>query len=189
MASTGQQLEYNTPLGAAILAGACAQLAKIFTHHRTTRTWDWRQATLSGGMPSSHSSLVSALTSAIAVGSGLSSDTFAVSLVVSLIVMYDAAGIRREAGRQAAAINRMLALQKQRGGSSGSADVDHGHLGEDGSRVALLKERIGHTKIEVAGGALLGLCVGVVFASLRVPGRGIGGHALGQLHSDSDHLG
>jgi len=92
-------------------------------------------------MPSSHSASVAALTTAIGLQRGCTSGLFAVTLYFSLIVMYDAAGLRRAAGRQAAVLNRLI-------------DRHFQHPEGDTQR---LMELLGHTPLEVLVGALVGV--------------------------------
>eukprot|EP00891_Asterochloris_glomerata_P001910 jgi/Astpho2/1910/e_gw1.00038.239.1_t len=98
-------------------------------------------------MPSSHSALCSAVTTTIAVEFGMASALFAMSLAFSLIVMYDAAGVRRHAGKQAEVLNILL------------EDLLEGHAVSE----TKLKEVLGHTPIQVCAGALLGVLVGWFF--------------------------
>ncbi len=99
----------------------------------------------SGGMPSSHSSFVMALTSATGLEHGWDSTIFAVALVFSLVVMYDAAGVRNAVGKQAIIINKIIA--------------DIHHKKEKKITEQRLKEFIGHTPIEVIIGAILGIII------------------------------
>lgn len=98
----------------------------------------------SGGIPSSHSALVSSLTTVCGITNGIQSFEFGVTLVMALIVMYDAAGVRRAAGKQAKIINQIL----------------HTKL-HDLKIEETLKELIGHTPFEVLAGALFGISVAV----------------------------
>jgi acid phosphatase family membrane protein YuiD len=100
----------------------------------------------SGGMPSSHTSLVAAMTTTVARHEGIGSSLFAVSLIFSLIVMYDAAGVRRAAGKQAILLNKLI------------QDLYHHKYSGD-----LLKELLGHSPKEVFAGALLGIAIGFLF--------------------------
>ncbi len=93
-----------------------------------------------GGMPSSHSAFVTSLTVGVALKEGLNSTAFAMAVVFALIVMYDAAGIRRAAGRQAVILNKIV-----------DELFHHGHVKEE-----RLKELLGHTPVEVFVGAILG---------------------------------
>jgi len=124
-----------------------AQSCKIFTKRWRKGVWDLKAIVDSGGMPSSHSALCSAITTATAMEFGLGSSLFAVSLAFSSIVMYDAAGVRRHAGKQAEVLNILL------------EDLLEGHAVSE----TKLKEVLGHTPIQVGVGALLGLLVGLFF--------------------------
>lgn len=99
-----------------------------------------------GGMPSSHSAMVIALTVAIGLRSGIQSTDFFICCIFSSIVLYDAAGIRRAAGKQAAVLNTIIAEW-----------VDLSHLKPD-----QLKELLGHTPLEVFVGSVLGLVVSLI---------------------------
>ncbi|MBR5468202.1 MAG: divergent PAP2 family protein [Firmicutes bacterium] len=139
-----QEIIRNTPIIAGITAWFIAQGIKViltFCYEKRIaieRMWG------SGGMPSSHSSLVCALTVAVGKSAGFNSEIFAVATVLSFIVMYDATGVRRETGIQAKAINQLFA---------------HTDLKWDEQ----LKELIGHSPIQVFAGALLGIIVGCFF--------------------------
>jgi acid phosphatase family membrane protein YuiD len=97
-------------------------------------------------MPSSHSAIVMALTAAVGKYSGLASPEFAIALIFSVVVMYDAAGLRRAAGRQAAVLNRLV------------DDLMHMR----GVEEQKLRELLGHTPVEVLVGAVLGIAVGLI---------------------------
>ncbi len=120
-----------------------AQLLKILYNFFQEGKFDFRIFTSTGGMPSSHSASVMALTTAVGLETGWNSPLFGVTLFFSLIVMYDAAGIRRAAGKQAEILNRIM------------DDLYHGRtLYEEGEK---LKELLGHTPVEVLVGAILGI--------------------------------
>ena len=99
-----------------------------------------------GGMPSSHSAVVVALTTMIAKAEGLTSPLFGVSLIFSFIVMYDAAGVRRAAGKQAKLLNKIVETP----GLSGVEVSER------------LVEVLGHTPVQVIVGAIIGLVVGLI---------------------------
>ena len=103
--------------------------------------WNLRRFVETGGMPSSHAAGVAALTTSVALTEGVRSPLFGVSLYFSMIVMYDAAGLRRAAGRQAVILNRLIAQH-------------WAHPEADAHR---LMELLGHTPLEVFVGALLGV--------------------------------
>ncbi|QHO00031.1 putative membrane protein YuiD [Arachis hypogaea] len=95
--SSSSILPYNLPLLAALLACALAQFLKIFTTWYKEKRWDTKRMLDSGGMPSSHSAAVSALAMAIGLQEGTGSSAFAIAVVLSCIVMYDASGVRLHA--------------------------------------------------------------------------------------------
>lgn len=137
----------NHALLAAVLAWFVAQLLKVMLVLLKERRWDVSRMIGSGGMPSSHSALVVALAVTIGKTLGFQSTEFAIATALALVVMYDAANVRRAAGKQAELLNKIV------------EDLYRGkHI--DGER---LKELLGHTPIEVAAGALLGIVVGWYF--------------------------
>ena len=89
----------------ALLAWATAQLLKFFIYLAVNRTIDWKRLTGDGGMPSGHSATVTALAVTSGLEYGYDSPVFAVCVILAVIVMHDAMGVRREAGRHAKAIN------------------------------------------------------------------------------------
>lgn len=129
-----------------IVAWLIAQFAKVAVQSARERRLDFRILASMGGMPSSHSAMVMALTSAIARLNGLGSAAFAIALIFSVVVMYDAAGVRRAVGHQAAILNRIV------------DDV----LAKQGFREERLLELLGHTPIQVLSGAALGILVGLI---------------------------
>ncbi|GLC40120.1 hypothetical protein PLESTB_000884000 [Pleodorina starrii] len=124
----------NGVLVSAIVAFFIAQLTKVFTHYYHEQVWDWTRLVSSGGMPSSHTALIVALTTAVAVEQGTNSSLFAICLVISLIVMYDATGVRLHAGRQATVLNIII------------AEMPPDHPVQDSGR---LRDSLGHTPIQV----------------------------------------
>jgi hypothetical protein len=135
------ELFQNKVLIIAILAWFVAQILKVLITLVKEKKFDFTRFVGSGGMPSSHSSFSMALTTSIGKMYGWSSPLFAVSLSFSLIVMYDAAGVRRAAGKQAEILNKIV------------------HDIHDNKKITeeRLKELIGHTPKEVIMGALLGV--------------------------------
>ena len=101
----------------------------------------------SGGMPSSHSTLVVSLVTLIGLNYGTQSIYFAISLILSLIVLYDAMGIRYESGKQAEVLNKITKKIKIKD-------------------ITSLKEKIGHKPIEVLGGIIMGFIMAVLLNSL-----------------------
>ncbi|KAF9608007.1 hypothetical protein IFM89_004888 [Coptis chinensis] len=99
--SSSHLLISNLPLLSAFLAFALAQFLKLFTTWYKEKRWDSKRMFGSGGMPSSHSATVTALSVAIGLQDGLVASSFALSVVLAAVVMYDASGVRLHAGRQA----------------------------------------------------------------------------------------
>jgi acid phosphatase family membrane protein YuiD len=144
----------NKILLAAFVAWLLAQGCKVLLAFFLGRKLSIWMVMESGGFPSSHSALVSAM--AIQVGQivGWETPLFAVALIFAFIVMYDAAGVRRAAGEHAYLINEMI------------DKLDMSHIRKDKKKALeekeRLKELIGHTPFEVFGGAVLGLLVALV---------------------------
>lgn len=130
----------NPALSACVLAWVIAQLSKPFLHFAQTRKLNLRFLATAGGMPSSHSAVVVALATRVGMDTGLSSVSFALASIFAVIVMYDAAGVRRAVSVQARILNRMLTEM-----------IEAQHFNE-----RQLRELIGHTPFEVFVGALLG---------------------------------
>jgi acid phosphatase family membrane protein YuiD len=133
----------NKVLIAGLSAWALAQVIKIPLYYLQTRKWNWALLLTTGGMPSSHSALMTATTLAIGLYSGFDSPVFALGVVITMIVTYDAAGVRQQAGIHAQRINVIV------------AELLKGHPINERD----LREVLGHTPLEVVGGILLGLAV------------------------------
>ncbi len=130
----------------AVSAWAIAQVLKLLISIAVYRKFDITYLTTGGGMPSSHSALVCATAVSTAICSGLDSPVFAVAAVLAFIVMYDAAHVRRETGKQSKVLNYILRNWDEQRPEE---------LDDD------LKELIGHTPLQVAVGAVLGAAVGL----------------------------
>ncbi|OGO61931.1 MAG: hypothetical protein A2Z36_03370 [Chloroflexi bacterium RBG_19FT_COMBO_48_23] len=136
----------NKALWVPAAAWCLAQVLKVIIGSLKNRRLDWSYLTTMGGMPSAHATLVCALATTIALVDGVGSSLFAIAALFALLVMYDAAGVRQTVSTQSTMLNRILeelfknnpAFQQR------------------------LRELIGHTKFEVAAGAVLG----IVFAFL-----------------------
>lgn len=120
-----------------------AQLIKIPLDFLYTRRWNWALLLSVGGMPSSHSALVTSVTLAIGLYHGFDNPLFALALAVTMIVTYDAAGVRRQAGIHAQRINVLF------------DELLRGHMFNEKE----LREVLGHTPLEVTGGVLFGILV------------------------------
>ena len=141
-----------SPLFHALSCGFLVQLSKVLTFLVREKKINVRRIVEMGGMPSSHSASVCSLTTCVGFREGTGSVLFGVVLYFSLIVMYDAAGLRRAAGRQATLLNRIL----------------HEHIQLPGPPHERLRELLGHTPIEVLVGAIIGVLYSL--AIYRPPG-------------------
>jgi acid phosphatase family membrane protein YuiD len=136
-------LLHNYVLVAALIAWGIAQTIKVPLEYLQTHRWNWALLFRAGGMPSSHTALVVGITHGIGLSVGFDSPLFALSFAMSMVVIYDATGIRRQAGKHAELINAMI------------EDLTTGHpLKEE-----QLREVLGHTPLEALGGIMLGLAV------------------------------
>lgn len=136
-------LATNPTFISGLLAWFLAQSIKVVLNFFVERKWDLRILCASGGMPSSHSALCTALTTSVAFCHGVADSLFPVCLGFSLIVMYDAIGVRRHAGMQAEVLNKII------------EDLFQGHPISERK----LKELLGHSPLQVVAGALLGIIV------------------------------
>jgi len=137
----------NKVLLIALTSWLIAQILKMPLDYLSTHRWDWSKLLDAGGMPSSHSALIVSATLGIGLFHGFDDPLFALGVVITMIVTYDAAGVRRQAGMHAERINVLF------------EELLHGHIWDEEE----LREVIGHTPLEVAGGIVLGLIVATGF--------------------------
>ena len=142
-----QTIFSNQILNITITALLIAQLLKLVVMLAVHRKIDFRRFIGSGGMPSSHSSTVVALATCVARKCGIGSTEFAIACVLAIIVMYDAAGVRRAVGTHARTLNKIL---------------ENWNPSDPVLTEKKLKELVGHTPLQVYAGALLGLAIGMV---------------------------
>ncbi|HEY9857777.1 MAG TPA: divergent PAP2 family protein [Stenomitos sp.] len=142
----------NQALLAGVVGLTLAQVIKFVTVLVKHGKIDVRTLVTTGGMPSSHTALVMGLTTTVGILEGVHSTMFDVSLVFAFIVMYDAAGVRQAAGRQARVLNKIV------------EDLQHSLSFQESH----LKELLGHTPREVIGGAILGVAVAFAINALNV---------------------
>ena len=143
----------NTVLDASVIAWALASLIKVVITLITHKKIDFKRFIGTGGMPSSHSAAICSMSASVFRVCGISSPEFAISAVLAVIVMYDAAGVRRAAGEQAKILNKMASLWENHGADRGMLMEKH------------LKELLGHTPIQVFAGSLLGIGVAFIYYS------------------------
>ena len=139
----------NRILDVTFVAWFVAQFYKVLTSIFIQKKFDIKRLFDTGGMPSSHSSTVSCLATGTAIIHGTGSTEFAITVVLAGIVMYDAMGIRRAAGKQAGVLNRMVDKLSDKIG-----EMFHDEK---------LKELLGHTQLEVLAGMFLGIGVALMF--------------------------
>lgn len=140
------ELISNKVLWVAVLSWFIAQFLKVVITLLQEHRLDLSKFWASGGMPSSHSSFVMALTGSVGRLYGFDSTYFAIAMVFSFIVMYDAANVRLEAGKQAAVINQIIELLENPGLNPEER----------------LKEILGHTPLQVLAGGILGVLVSII---------------------------
>ncbi|MFC1957770.1 divergent PAP2 family protein [Chloroflexota bacterium] len=128
-----------------VCSWAIAQILKVIVILIQKKKLDLRYLVISGGMPSSHSAFVSALATSVALIQGLGSVAFGISTVFALVVIYDAAGVRRSVGQQSVVLNRIIRELRLRRPLT--------ELGRD------LREFVGHTQFQVIIGTLLGIVI------------------------------
>ncbi|MFS0664831.1 divergent PAP2 family protein [Bacillus mojavensis] len=153
------ELLMNFPLLSSLAAIIFAQVIKVPIQFIVSRKLDWSLVTSTGGMPSSHSAAVTALSTGVALEHGLGSSLFAVSAIFAVITMFDATGVRRHAGEQATVINKLV--------------IDFNRFvneakdfpkAEEKEKQKKLKELLGHQPIEVFFGGLTGILLTLTLA-------------------------
>ena len=143
-----QELVHNRIFVSAVLGWFIAQVLKTIIHLFLTKQFVAERMIGSGGMPSSHSATVCALATATGMVYGGGSFEFAIAVILAIIVMHDAMGVRRETGIQAKVINEMLEAFT--------------NMGKKMSAEEKLKEFVGHTPLQVLAGAILGILIAVM---------------------------
>ena len=137
---------FNKCVYVPIIVWACIQVFKVLTELIMTKKFNFKRLMGAGGMPSSHSAVVTCLASMIGREYGFGSGIFAMACVFAVIVMYDAAGVRRAAGKQATLLNKIIA----------SPNLSSVEFQEK------LVEVLGHTPLQVFVGAVVGIVVGLL---------------------------
>jgi acid phosphatase family membrane protein YuiD len=133
---------------AAFVSGIVAQAIKPFVDAVRKRGFNPLRVLDTGGMPSSHTSVVTTLTAGVAVYQGVASPLFGISLIIGLYFIFEATGLRQEVGNQARVLNEVVGRLKVKGSHHVEPEV--------------LRELIGHTWIEVVAGLALGLVVALL---------------------------
>ena len=141
-----QKIFTNKYLLAPLRLWFCIQSFKVLQELITTKKFNFKRIIGAGGMPSSHSAISMCIATMIGKSEGFDSSIFALALIFSLVVMYDAAGVRRAAGKQAKLLNKIIE-------TPGLSNVQVQEK---------LVEVLGHTPIQVFVGAILGIAVGII---------------------------
>ncbi len=143
----------NPLINVCVLSWCSAQLIKTLITLIKCKKFDRSRLSGSGGMPSSHSAVVSSVVLTAFIKFGFESPIFALAFVVAFIVMYDAIGVRWAAGLHAKAINNLVKYLKE----NDRPDIDKiNHI------IPELNESLGHRKIEVLGGVILGMVISIL---------------------------
>ena len=141
-----QKVINNKYLYIPLITWFCIQLFKVIYDLITTKKLNFKRIMGAGGMPSSHSAVVTSLATLIGKYQGVDTPIFAMSVVFAMVVMYDAAGVRRAAGKQARLLNKIVETP----GLSGVQVQEK------------LVEVLGHTPLQVIVGAIIGIVVGIL---------------------------
>lgn len=131
---------------ASLLSGLIAQFLKVLIGFKQTRRFRIERFLDTGGMPSSHTATVTTLTIGVAVYAGIKSAMFSIALIFSMYIIFEAAGLRQEVGKQARVLNDLI-----------DDLLETHHL-----NTARLKELVGHTWGEVSVGFIVGLIVSLI---------------------------
>jgi len=153
-----QELLLNKILWTAVFASLGAQVLKVLLILLVTRRWEPDKFVETGGMPSSHTAMVAALSTGVGLTEGMGSALFAITVVFSLIVIYDATGVRHSSGQQARLLNDLVGELRE--------------VVREGFSPQPLRVLLGHTYLEVIVGAILGISMaflvfGVLFPDAR----------------------
>ena len=140
----------NRVLIAGVFAWVVGQFLKFPLEYIFNKRWNWGIMFSSGGMPSSHSALVTAVALSIGFQDGFDTSLFALAMAMAMIIIYDAAGVRRQAGIHAERINEIM-----------KSFIESRHFQEED-----LKEMLGHTPFEVIAGVLLGFFISLTLFGL-----------------------
>ena len=141
----------NHMLVAPIIAWAVAQVLKIFTYLIVEKEFVLKRVISDGGMPSAHSATVIALAVMSGWTQGFSSAAFAISMILAVVIMRDAVGVRRESGVNASAIKQLA--------DKSNKELDEGEAPIETNKLKVL---VGHTPLQVFMGAALGIAVAIV---------------------------
>ncbi len=152
---------WNFPILTSLFAIFFAQFVKVPIFYVATKKVDWSLLTSTGGMPSSHSAAVTALATAIGMETGFDSPIFAVATMFAIITMFDATGVRRQAGEQAIVLNQLVKDFQMI-----FEEAKHWQKHGEQYKQKKLKELLGHKPIEVFFGAITGIIIAIIMYSI-----------------------
>jgi len=152
---------WNFPILTSLFAIFFAQFVKVPIFYIATKKVDWSLLTSTGGMPSSHSAAVTALATAIGMETGFDSPIFAVATMFAIITMFDATGVRRQAGEQAIVLNQLVKDFQMI-----FEEAKHWQKHGEQYKQKKLKELLGHKPIEVFFGAITGIIIAIIMYSI-----------------------
>ena len=141
-----QKVVTNKFLYVPLIVWFCIQVFKVITDLVKTKKFNFKRIMGAGGMPSSHSAVVTCLAAMVGKSQGFDTPIFAMAVIFAMVVMYDAAGVRRAAGKQASLLNKIVETP----GLSGVQVQEK------------LVEVLGHTPFQVVVGAIIGITVGLL---------------------------
>lgn len=150
------QIIHNPIFVCAALGWFVAQVLKTIIHLIVNKEFVMERLIGNGGMPSSHSATVCALATSTGIMCGFDGFPFAMATFFAIIVMNDAMGVRLETGKQAIVLNDMMQLFKEMGRWDGKHPIEH------------LKEFVGHTPLQILIGAILGICIALVYCNFAI---------------------
>ncbi|MBR3305794.1 MAG: divergent PAP2 family protein [Lachnospiraceae bacterium] len=153
------ELFHNPVLMSAVSSWFIAQIMKAILHTCLTRSFIPERLIGTGGMPSSHSATVTGLATSVLITKGPGSVEFALAASLAIIVMYDALGIRRQAGKHAQVLNEMMETMER------MEEIDWNSLSPD----ERLKEFLGHTPLQVAVGVVIGIGMALIMCGNILP--------------------
>lgn len=152
---------WNFPILTSLFAIFFAQFVKVPIFYIATKKVDWSLLTSTGDMPSSHSAAVTALATAIGMETGFDSPIFAVATMFAIITMFDATGVRRQAGEQAIVLNQLVKDFQMI-----FEEAKHWQKHGEQYKQKKLKELLGHKPIEVFFGAITGIIIAIIMYSI-----------------------
>lgn len=153
---------HNEIVIVSIAALIVAQVIKVFSNLIVHKEWSAERLLGDGGMPSAHSATVTAAALMVGITEGFASTIFGLALILAIIVMHDASGVRYEAGKHASTIMEIIDIFNEY--------IDYISEFDRKIRSEKLKTLVGHTKLQVFFGMVTGICVTLIYVFLKAKG-------------------